>query len=338
MPSALEIIRQELPKFLNEPHAEGFKGTMEALIPMTPEDIGLAAALGPAGRVPGALRKAGAALAAAGYTPEADAAFVGQMAKLAPNLLQRAKELIGKGATSRQIWDETKWFTGPEGKLRYEIPDNDLRFRVDLDNMPRSERFLKEQVDVPLMGILSHPALQKAYPQIGRDYRGELLKLEDWLPDNAESGLHAAPMPGSRSHAATPGRIEIRTRSPQGGLSTAVHELQHAIQSYEGFPSGGRVQDFYSKDALEQALERARLDPELRDPITGDFDFMIEKKLSSPFAVKSPLHGYLNLAGEAEARTVEKRRLYSPEQRNSIFPLDDWAVPLDELIFKRGNR
>lgn len=43
---------------------------------------------------------------------------------------------------------------------------------------------------------------------------------------------------------------------------------------------------------------------------------------------------YRRLAGEAEARAVQKRMDYTPEQRRNIFPLSDYDVPLDQLIVR----
>lgn len=42
---------------------------------------------------------------------------------------------------------------------------------------------------------------------------------------------------------------------------------------------------------------------------------------------------YQRLGGEAEARAVQKRLDYTPEQRANTFPLDDYDVPLGDLIF-----
>ena len=70
MPGAFEIIRKELPRFLEEPHAKDFVDFTSALVPTTPEDIGLELAFGPFGK---AARLGGAALAGMGYSPEAEA-------------------------------------------------------------------------------------------------------------------------------------------------------------------------------------------------------------------------------------------------------------------------
>lgn len=44
---------------------------------------------------------------------------------------------------------------------------------------------------------------------------------------------------------------------------------------------------------------------------------------------------YRRLAGEAESRAVEARRGLTPEQRRARFPLEDYDVPLEELIVRR---
>lgn len=49
----------------------------------------------------------------------------------------------------------------------------------------------------------------------------------------------------------------------------------------------------------------------------------------------TPREAYRRLAGEAEARAVQKRMDMTPEQRRATFPLDSYDVPLDELIVRR---
>ena len=43
---------------------------------------------------------------------------------------------------------------------------------------------------------------------------------------------------------------------------------------------------------------------------------------------------YKRIGGEAEARMVQKRMNYTPAERAATFPLDDYDVPLDELIIQ----
>jgi hypothetical protein len=78
--------------------------------------------------------------------------------------------------------------------------------------------------------------------------------------------------------------------------NVGLHETQHRIQDLEGFARGGYA------------------DPGYRGLIDA-FD-----------------PNYRNMAGEAEARAVQRRLNYTPTQRRAIIPLDDFDVPIDELI------
>ena len=67
--------------------------------------------------------------------------------------------------------------------------------------------------------------------------------------------------------------------------------------------------------------------PQAFDLAMGDKGYL--RKLGS-----SPFDAYKRLAGEAEARAVEARMKFTPEQRRATFPLDSYDVPLDSLIIK----
>lgn len=67
---AWNVIREELPKFLNEDQAEGFRGVLSALVPQDLTDVGLMVAGGPFGKL---AKMGGLALAGAAYSPEAEA-------------------------------------------------------------------------------------------------------------------------------------------------------------------------------------------------------------------------------------------------------------------------
>lgn len=68
---ALDIIREQLPKFLEEDQAEGFKGVLDTVLPQDLTDVALMIAGGPWGK---AIKAGGLALAGASYSPEAEAA------------------------------------------------------------------------------------------------------------------------------------------------------------------------------------------------------------------------------------------------------------------------
>lgn len=79
MAGAFQIIREQMPQFLDEPHAREFRDVAGALIPTTPQDVALSALFGP-GR---AIRSAGAAFLAAQPTEANAGGPVGALARLA---------------------------------------------------------------------------------------------------------------------------------------------------------------------------------------------------------------------------------------------------------------
>jgi hypothetical protein len=157
---------------------------------------------------------------------------------------------------------------------------------------------------------------------------------------------------------------------------TVMHELQHALQEREGFAKGGHAEHFaddynralHNKDYYDQEAINARLaarkTPEYK-AIQSDIDAAIElddkvslQKLvpqrraiedaaARDFELESarlsekiklnPFEQYRRLAGEAEARNVETRLDFTPEQRRATPPWKTLDVPEDELIVRRGN-
>ncbi len=93
------------------------------------------------------------------------------------------------------------------------------------------------------------------------------------------------------------GRTEIRSKSEPSALNLTTHELQHAIQDLEGLPAGGTESMFGIGD---EAYQKYRL-----------------------------------LAGEAEARAAAARRTLTDEQRRAIFPLSNYDVPINQLIYRK---
>lgn len=300
-----------------------------ALVPTTLEDAALTTALGPVGAK---IRKGALALLGGTYSPESEGALVGAGSRVSRGLWAKAKELWAGNKPNADIWRETGWYKGPEGWWRTEIPDNDLQFRLDFDNIPKSQRGINEQLDMPLGGIISHRALSEAYPDLLRNYRGNVTKQAQWLPDSAQRASHTPPFLGTGVIPTKPGLIDIRAKSLPNALDSAAHELQHAIQTFEGLPAGTSPDNFRHAAPLREALVRAMASGDGLDPVTKTFDFDIERMLKN--AVDDPFEAYLRNAGEAEARAVARRRLYTPAQRLDVFPLDDYDVPLNELTFK----
>ena len=76
-----------------------------------------------------------------------------------------------------------------------------------------------------------------------------------------------------------------------------MHELQHAVQSREGWQSGVLESQF--KDTPQMTA----------------------------------FQQYKALPGEVEARAVEARRTMTPEQRQQTFPLLNYELPVESLKY-----
>lgn len=156
--------------------------------------------------------------------------FGGRLAKTADQAaLSKAEELAANGAPREQIWNDTGWFQGADGKWRFEIDD--------------STSVAKAGTPGTVQQKLTHPELTAAYPDI------------------ADVRLRWGEAPGRGSH---------QMRSPSGspeniGLSQAdpmskskeilLHELQHAVQSREGFTSGASPSWFNQQDDAKLARD-----------------------------------------------------------------------------------
>jgi hypothetical protein len=126
------------------------------------------------------------------------------------------------------VWRETGWAKGPDGKMVYEIPDND----ATLKNSNLGEFNIYGRV--PQNTILSHPELYDAYPSatnipvrlqddIGASFKGQTIYLNR---KNVEHAIFGDEF----------GDID---RYLDKLLNYNLHELQHYVASVEGFMPGG---------------------------------------------------------------------------------------------------
>lgn len=248
-----------------------------------------------------------AATGAALAVPALAGIFIGPKARTWDALAaQKAKMLADMGTDSRTIWQQTGTWKGPDGKWRQEVDDSSSKITntANLD-IKQNQRF-----SGPISQAFENKPLYEAYPQ--------LQTIDTFVNKDLGGGVF------------DPQRQEITIMMPtEGGQRTvALHELQHAVQQQEGFARGGRMDEFTNYTG---ALERARLNNGI-DPVTGDADFVIEERIKNFGA--DPFDAYRRLAGEAEARAVEKRRDLSSEQRYATFPEKSYDVPLDQLIIR----
>lgn len=74
--------------------------------------------------------------------------FLGPQAKSADlDKLARAESLEVEGKPTRYIWEETGWLKGPDGKWRFEIPDDKAKFAM-LPKVKERNRKIQAKIDI----------------------------------------------------------------------------------------------------------------------------------------------------------------------------------------------
>jgi len=258
----------------------------------------------------------------------------------------KAVELEKAGVAPEEIWAATGTFRGPEGKLRQEISDKGSKITEEVFNQISANKQFKG----PMAQGLAHEELYNAYPQTGQI---PTLMFADITP----SGTILKGKQGTFQI----GQITAGGPSTMDQRSVALHELQHAIQQREGFSGGGSPKMFKPNDVFTtQALEDSAIIDKLmrggnldqyqaqqrfeslfkRKPAAGAFAALervgtgkeLDAARDASRLADNPMESYRRLAGEAEARAVQKRRNLTQEQRLATFPYESYDVPINQLI------
>jgi len=203
--------------------------------------------------------------------------FGGERSVGAPlDTLKKAQEMQAGGATpediyaktipAQSLWDKvrgnpeeqptTGWFQGPEGKWRFEFSDKEAQFN------PESLAKMHSGESITLDQLLSHPQLFQYYPHL-KD-----VKLKGLTPREEQEGLRGSYNPKEN--------VLQLLRDPAQARSTLMHELQHMIQSKEGFSAGGdsvAPAAYASLDqhnlAIKNIMRRGDLEKQMYEELQG---------------------------------------------------------------------
>lgn len=282
--------------------------------------------------------------------------FMGDLSKTwDKSAAQKALEMEKAGADPRAIWQETGTFKGVDGNWRQEIDDSAAMFNPSTINGKMQENDIFNAVPGMSVGrgsdLLHHPKLSEAY---GRD-----LVPEAYIGNKNTlfgDGVQGAYDPAS-------GAITINAPAKAGAArSTMLHELQHAVQTRQGWSPGGsadmafRDPRMYGKaaygsdearrmlgermNALAQptpideyarvAWGSSEVTPEIR-AAHAEYAKSLRKTITPEIErdVQRSVSQdwYKRLSGEAEARAVQSRMNLTAEQRRALFPFDSYDVP-----------
>ncbi len=278
--------------------------------------------------------------------------FAGRGAKTADlGAMKRAEDMLAKGANRDDVWMETGWFKDVDGQMKFEIDDSGAAltdsatdaFHADMIPFPLSE------YTSPLGDFMNHQGAYSAYPE---------LKLAEVQRRGGDGG--------SYQHSPSPfvdrgyiEKIKLGVGEGENVKSVALHEGQHAIQGREGFAAGGSPEamsvprdaakariNFLNSEASRLAKEMDEVSVGYGNPKSGkekiynqlrdEYDAAQSEKMRLwDESTADPYGQYRKLAGEAEARNVQTRMDFTPEQRRAQTPWSTLDVPEDSLIVRR---
>jgi hypothetical protein len=245
--------------------------------------------------------------------------FAGPVAKAADHgALAKAQELAGSGAGREDIWNQTGWFQGTDGKWRFEIDDSASKLAGE---KPAVDAFGyltgTEGAPVTKFSGLDHPELKAAYDDLD-PYRFE--------------GYHAPELPESGVYNPGTGGMEVMAPNPDAARSVTLHEFQHKAQGREDFARGANP-DFYvasgvSSPEIKAASEAlSSLKPDT-PAYTAAMDELMRKQRELAFDM------YRRTAGEVEARNVQTRMNMTVAERRAKAPWLTQDVPDDQQIVR----
>lgn len=242
--------------------------------------------------------------------------------------LDRAQMMEMGGSHPEDIWRETGNYRGVEGRWKQEISDSSAKLKDNAstilqDAYEAPKKDLRSVLpggaaDTRLAHVLGHRELYDAYP---------------WTQN-----IKVRLFPNMGSGAAYDELANTIKLGPKAvNEETILHEVQHAIQSREGFAKGGSHAE---KFALRYEAEVEAIKKEGQSYLQKDFDNKplteyeksrlpyIQKVLETDKArraeaPKRAFENYQRLAGEVEARNTETRMLLDEMQRRKFFP--EWT-------------
>ena len=207
--------------------------------------------------------------------------FGGQNARRADlDALDRAKEMERQGVAMETIFRETGWYTGADGKWRFEIDDSGMEYSRwgDLNRSDRAEyarfrelegKFIDGSITLEEQNELRQLIDQGHGP--GRAEEQQTLQLSDFVrhdelyqnyPQLRRAELRFADLPDGTygTYNTETNTITLDNSLRSSPEDTLVHEIQHAIQTAEGFAGG-------SSPSYWRTPREAAIRPEYRERI-----------------------------------------------------------------------
>lgn len=237
--------------------------------------------------------------------------------------LSVAKDMEKNKKKDKAIKAATGWERGADGKWRYEMPDAKIKDTMDVGGGHIVKRYEDDMLwnGGKLSKVIDAPELFKAYPQL-KDVRIDTDAIMNDMPSNGE-------------YNAKTNTITIHADELKYMNSILNHEIQHIIQSIEGFDRGGSprlVRGEIKKRLAEVTKQIRQLRAEGKE---DEAKAIVEKNrgLYNAYQANDDYNSYKSLAGEVEARNVQERMNMSPEERRRTLAESTEDVARKDQIF-----
>ena len=317
----------------------------------------------------------------------------GEEALTRQNNLDVAQKMEAAKKEAKAIKLATGWERGADGKWRYEIPDGIYHPKGDAElKKALAKQPWREELNGLSDRILDGKELSKEETERFNElaekeaaFKADYLKKEkphlaDWLendelfkayPELKRVGVvFTDNMPKEQAgyYDSKSNTITVNTNSSEDTASIIAHEVQHAIQRYEGFATGGNLKaameylsgnkraDVKIKQQLAYKLSQEKglgLSEEEVNSLIGHLEYedisddelqkqidalcqkhnITEDQLEDIYPMDSVWHeAYNRISGEAEARNVQKRMGMTAEERRASLAADTEDVARDSQI------
>lgn len=213
--------------------------------------------------------------------------FGGKLAQGADlKAMEEAQQMAAKGVHPDLVLKDTGWHRNPaDHQWRFEIPDT----KSALNYMPEK---VGDTAASSMQSLFHHPDLYKAYPELGNiNLRVSRTEARPDLKRGGAAGEFWRPK------ADAPTLINAAAPTMNGARSAILHELQHGVQTIEGFSPGSNPSTF------------ARWIEAKMPPGAYDYNKVQDQAMDM----------YRKTAGEVEARNVQTRA-----DRASNLGLNPW--------------
>jgi len=255
--------------------------------------------------------------------------FAGQNAVGAPlDKLDEAKKLEETGEAAETVWGATGWFRGQDGKWRFEIDDSAAVVNP-----------ISKKGETSLSAAISHPELFAAYPDLSNvpvKLRNNAVLGSSYTPstDKIKIGEYVGPDGLSVKDRAlkinedlTAINDKIRNVAAQAGGNIKVdtpeyYEYMRLLQEFRDTKRLGKqtlgTEATPEKSVLLHEIQHAIQNPRREDFASGGSPSSIPPGLRPRGLSKRET--YNRLAGEVEARNVEKRTDLTAAERADLPP------------------